>query len=484
MELSFQHKKNWLYGAGGLIVSLIGLLVYLEIFYVAILIPIFLLIVGLALFRMDWLYLLIVFSTPLSLNLEKIEFGLGVILPTEPLMAGAMLVFFGKVLYDQEFDKRILKHPITLLIVGHLIWMGITMLTSEMPVVSLKFFISRLWFVITGYFIAVRVFKYPRYINSFFWLFTIAFLVVIFYTIYQHGIRGFEEKPAHWVMQPFFKDHTSYGAILAFYLPVLTAYLFKSDFRWNLKFITFFVLLIFIAAIILSYTRAAWVSVAAALVVYFLIQFRVKFSLLLGVGVLALAMFFTFQEQIFIKLEKNRQDSSGDLAEHVQSISNVASDASNLERINRWNSALRMWSERPVFGFGPGTYMFQYAPYQHSSELTIISTNFGDLGNAHSEYLGPLAEQGVLGMLLMLALIAVVFTMAIRRYQKLQHQGLRTVLMAAILGLVTYFTHGFLNNFLDLDKASIPVWGAMAIIVAIDVYHHHATDVPTEGQKG
>ena len=34
-------------------------------------------------------------------------------------------------------------------------------------------------------------------------------------------------------------------------------------------------------------------------------------------------------------------------------------------------------------------------PFQDASDLTIISTNFGDGGNAHSEYLGPLSEQGI-----------------------------------------------------------------------------------------
>jgi len=51
----------------------------------------------------------------------------------------------------------------------------------------------------------------------------------------------------------------------------------------------------------------------------------------------------------------------------------------------------------PVFGFGPGTYQFEYGPYQHSTEKTLISTNFGDRGNAHSEYIGPLAEEGLPG---------------------------------------------------------------------------------------
>ncbi len=41
----------------------------------------------------------------------------------------------------------------------------------------------------------------------------------------------------------------------------------------------------------------------------------------------------------------------------------------------------------------------------------------------------------------------------------------------ATLGLITYISHGFLNNFLDTDKLSVPFWGFVAIIVALDVYH-------------
>jgi O-antigen ligase len=193
--------------------------------------------------------------------------------------------------------------------------------------------------------------------------------------------------------------------------------------------------------------------------------------MLVSSGVLILAILFTFQEDILIKLEKNRQDSSGDLAEHVESISNVASDASNLERINRWNCALRMFEERPVFGWGPGTYKFQYAPFQSSQELTIISTNFGDLGNAHSEYLGPLAEMGVLGLLTFLAIIILFYVKSIQLYYKLQNKELKVLVMSSIAGFTTYVTHGILNNFLDTDKASLPFWGFMAVIVAIDVYY-------------
>jgi O-antigen ligase len=128
-----------------------------------------------------------------------------------------------------------------------------------------------------------------------------------------------------------------------------------------------------------------------------------------------------------------------------------------------------MFEERPVFGFGPGTYMFRYAPYQLTRERTIISTNAGDLGNAHSEYLGPLAESGLLGMLTFLALVLTVLHTAFRTYSKLEDPRLKACLVGAILGLITYYIHGFMNNFLDTDKASVPFWGFTAMIVSLDL---------------
>jgi len=41
--------------------------------------------------------------------------------------------------------------------------------------------------------------------------------------------------------------------------------------------------------------------------------------------------------------------------------------------------------------------------------------------------------------------------------------------MSIYLGLMTYFIHGVLNNYLDTDKASAPFWGFLAILVVIDL---------------
>ncbi len=47
---------------------------------------------------------------------------------------------------------------------------------------------------------------------------------------------------------------------------------------------------------------------------------------------------------------------------------------------------------------------------------------------------------------------------------------MRLMALGITLGFITYFTHGLLNNFLDTDKASVPFWGMMAILVAMDVF--------------
>jgi O-antigen ligase len=186
-----------------------------------------------------------------------------------------------------------------------------------------------------------------------------------------------------------------------------------------------------------------------------------------------------YQDQIIYTLSKNTQDSSQNFMENIQSMSNITSDASNLERLNRWNSAISMFKERPLLGFGPGTYQFQYAIFQKSSEKSIISTNDGSLGNAHSEYLGPLSEQGLFGMLNYLVLIIAVSIYALKLFKKLKKGDMRTIVLMTYLGLFTYYIHGVLNNYLDTDKASVPFWGFTAIIVSIGLYHQNGDDKNT-----
>jgi len=303
--------------------------------------------------------------------------------------------------------------------------------------------------------------------------------VVIIYTLYNHALRGFDEESGHWVMSPFYNDHTVYGAILAMFIPVLVGFVLSKKYGVTTRIVSFAFFLLFIVAIIFSYSRAAWISLVAATGIFILVYLRIKFRWVILSLVVSVSLFFAFQQQIIDTLERNKQDSSANFVEHIQSISNITSDASNLERINRWQSAIRMFKERPFWGWGPGTYQFLYAPFQRSKEKTIISTNVGDMGNAHSEYIGPLAESGIIGALTIILIVVFVIITGLKVYRKAISKEVKILSLTVVLGLISYFVHGFLNNFLDSDKAAVPVYGFIGIIVALDLFHNNNKEINT-----
>jgi len=435
-------------------------------------IPFVLVMAYVAFYHFDKLFMILVFFTPLSINIEEfVDGGVGLFLPTEPILFGMLMLIIFNQLQKNRFDRAIIFHPISIIIILQLLWIVFTSITSELPLVSFKFLLTKLWFFIPIYFYGILFFRAnEKNISKFIWLFVSALAIVVVYTLIVHASNGFDEKSSHWVMFPFFKDHTSYGAILALSFPLLIGLLYSKKQSPLLKSCLIFLILLFTTGIIMSYTRAAWLSLFGALIVYLLIKFKVKFKYLAFLGVIGILFIAANWVEIQHSLERNNAEhATENMDERIESMANISSDASNLERINRWTCAIDLWQERPFLGWGPGTYAMVYGPYQQSRNLTIISTASGTKGNAHSEYLGPLAEQGLIGMLLMFVLIGFIMYYGISVYNRMPNGEVRVLLLVSILGLVTYFAHGFLNNYLDTDKATVPVWGLTALIVMLDL---------------
>ena len=441
------------------------------------LLPLAFIIAFIAVYRLDNLLLLTVFFVPLSLPLIEFYDNLSVnlLLPTELMLIGILFIILFKRIKGETLDNRLLSHPVTITIYLNLVWILVTSFTSTMPLVSFKFFISRLWFVVAFYFLAAEIFRKHHNMTRYMWAYLLALLMVIGYAFYRHFSIGlFNQEAAHYVMNPFYNDHTSYGAILAMFIPVVIGFVSDTSRSTWYRLFSFFVLGFLSMAIILSYSRAAWISLIIAALVFIVVMLRIRFHVLVVAVILFFALIFNRIDDITHQMEKNRQESSANLTEHVQSISNITSDDSNKERLNRWSCAWRMFLNKPVFGWGPGTYMFQYAPFQIVREKSLISTNMADKGNAHSEYLGPLSESGLFGMLSFIAIVVATLITGFSTYWKLRERWHRMVLLSAILGLITYYVHGILNNFLDTDKASAPFWGFTAIIVALNIYSKRA----------
>lgn len=409
----------------------------------------------------------------------SIDFALGnsmqLSMPSEPLMILCTLIFLFRVLSGNNYDLRLLKHPVSILMLCTIGWMFVTSLMSVDTWVSLKYTIARIWFVTPCFYACSQVFKDKKRVRQFIWCYAISLSVVVLITTIKTLGHFHELQFLHRVMKPFYNDHTAYGCVIALILPMMGFYAFEKDSTWWKRTLSFVMMIILATGLALSYCRAAWVSLVIALGLLSIVKFRIKFKWIALAAVLLGGLGLIYQDEISYRMSKNEQDSSLDLAGQLQSISNVSTDASNLERLNRWSCAFRMFAKEPIMGFGPGTYQFNYASYQLSYMRTIISTDAGDLGNAHSEYIGPLAEQGVLGCLFMMALFAVTLFTGIKVYHRAKERSIANLALALTVCLSTYYVHGFFNNFLDTDKLSVPVWAFTAAIVALDVYAEKKT---------
>lgn len=461
---------SWFLVLSALFIALNAILVANDNYFL-LLLPFGIALFALGFLAIDKLLLLIALLVPLSLNWKIPNFGSEISLPTEPLLIYATLIFLAKIIIEGSFDTRFFKHPVTLAVFGFLAWVLITSFTSEIPVVSFKAFAAQLWLIIPCFFLGYFVFQKTSNIKWFYWLYVLTLSIVIVRTLIVHGSYGFTKRVAYWAPEPFFNDHTQYGAVLGLFFPFIVGFTLINRFNLFFKICMWLLTALFVVALYYSISRAAWLSIIGALGILMVFALRIKASLIVGVSAvigLFLALNWT---DIVMKLEKNKQDSSGKFSEHVKSMSNISTDASNLERLLRWNAAIRLFKERPVTGWGPGTYTFVYAPYQMSYEKTIISTNFGDGGNAHSEYLGPMAERGVLGVVTYLIVIITTFFTGRRIILGNYSYEVKQLAMITLLGLITYWIHGVLNNFLDSDKAAVPYWAFTAMLVSLEIFH-------------
>lgn len=414
---------------------------------------------------------LVALFTPFAINVGTEGFTLSV--PSEPILILVMLLFVWQLLFAGNYDKRVFFHPVSVAIIINILWTLIGCPFSEDVQVSFKYFISQLWFIIPCFFFLVPLFRDTSKQGLFIGLYCFSLCIVIVIASLNFASTGFDFDFAHYAMQPFYNDHTAYGAVIALFVPPLAYYLFygrKMGFGKLRMLLVASAFAILITGFVLSYSRAAWISLLVACGVWVIVKLNLKLKTFVYCSIAVLLVVALSWNGIMGRFAKNEQDSSGNMAEHISSITNISTDASNVERLNRWSCAMKMFKERPLMGWGPGMYVFLYAPYQKSYGMTIISTDAGTLGSTHSEYLRPLAEQGLVGMLTTTAVFVITFITGIRAYKRTADKTVANMALFAVMALTTYYVHGFLNQFLETDKLAVPFWGFTAIVAAIDLY--------------
>jgi putative inorganic carbon (hco3(-)) transporter len=393
---------------------------------------------------------LLIIALPLSVEVALTD-DHKIFLPSE-LLLGAMIIALFPACFLPKMRHFITGSPLPLLWVASFF---IPVIFSGMPLVSFKFFVINTAYVILFFYFITFFFERGIQIDRMIIAYMMVFIPVTFYGIYQLHQFGYNPVTLPGVFKPFYNDHTIFGASAAMLTGFFAGMSGKNK-RWLIP------LVLALSAVYLSGSRAAIISmlILLPLVLFARFSFIRKLSPLLFLVLLVWA--FSQRDNVRDYIRHSRQasrDVSANMVDRAKSVTNIKSDASNIERLNRWTAAIQMFAEKPHTGFGPGTYRFTYIPYQDKTlenRLTVKNPDNpppGSGGTAHSELFLQLSENGWPTTLIFIVLLFRWTYLGIR-YGRFSNP----LFLGAFLGLTTYFIHMQFNNFLSTDSFAFLFW--------------------------
>ena len=453
-----QRVKHWKWGLLGVLFVLVWAIAFIQIQQAWTLLWFLVPVMGAgavwAFLNFEGFLWLLVGLVPLSVNLSDLGQGIGMSLPSEPMMVLAlMLLVLGMILGGRP-PKGLALHPVSILIGLQLVWLVISGLWGVSWVTSAKLLVARGLYLAVFYLGFSRIFQRPHKIKAILSTYMVGILPVLAYAMSNLISYGISRKSSPEMADPFFDDHTLLGVCLAMLLPLAwLSWLHRESLLVGIKqgLIEPFLSIVLTTCLFFTFSRAAWMSVVAGAVFYLAMRMKISISMMAIVLLMGGGVAWYNQDDLVTRFSDNQYASGEDVLATAKSITNVSTDDSNKERLNRWASALRMTEERPWIGFGPGTYEQSYGRFQASHQMTRISTQDGDKGDAHSEYLNTLAEQGIPGLIIQLLLWGYLLYTGMKVAYRSTSPPLAWLAMALTTGLFTYMFHGLVNSFLDID---------------------------------
>jgi len=211
---------------------------------------------------------------------------------------------------------------------------------------------------------------------------------------------------------------------------------FAPYFR-RLKLVAFFIFLIAVICLGLTYSRGAWVGFILSLVMLGATNRKIFLPFALVIIV--------FLSGFYPQLIKNRPP-----------IHDKRSFSHQNNRLNYWKRGLAIVKDYPIFGSGLNTYSIVSQGY---------NTGWG--GYPHNSYLQMASETGIVGISAFLWMLIVFFQCSFRALRKIKILSQKMLLFGALTGLTGFLIHSFFDtSFYSVQLGSL-MWVVMGLVVAI-----------------
>ncbi len=395
--------------------------------------------------------------------------SLGTDLPDEPLMLlnAAVVVLYMVFNWRTLFIKKWF-HPLLLLLAVQFTWSIITVFFSTNVFISTKYLLAKSWYLLSFVAIPVLFFKSKKDLNRGVILFACSLMLVVFVVLIRHLINGFTFTTINQSLQPFFRNHVTYSALLVCLVPLLVALWKGENNRW-IKVVMVIFLIMAIAAVYLSYARGAWLAVFVGLFVYWLLAkgLLVKgFVAFLVICILSVAWLQYENHYLEFAPQYKTTIFHTDFSEHLLA-TYEGKDVSTAERFYRWIAGFNMVAEKPVAGFGPNTFYQNYKSYTIPLFKTWVSNN-EDHSTVHNYFLLVLIEQGVPGLLFFLLLVGYAFHRAQHIYKTATDKYWKHTAACIAVLLSMICTVNFLSDLIETDKMGSVFYTSIGILIFMD----------------
>ncbi len=416
----------------------------------------------------EYLFYLLMLSIPWSIEFN-FSSNFGTDLPDEPFMLlSALAVIFCLIYYRKNFHWRKL-HPLLLILAIQFLWIIVTVIPSFNFFLSVKYLLAKSWYLLAFVVLPLFLFKEERIFKRAVILLLSSMMIATIVALTRHAMDGFSFEEINNSLHPFFRNHVNYSALLVFMVPLLIALIQLSIVK-KLKAFLICILIIAIAAVYFSYARGAWIALIAGILAYWLLRKRLLFfGFILGVSMIVATVFWLQSNNRFIKLSNDYKSTifHTSFREHLIATYELK-DLSNAERIYRWVAGVRMIGDSWKTGFGPSTFYDQYKSYTLPAFKTYVSNN-QEHSTVHNYFLLLLIEQGVMGCLLFVMLIAALFWYVQTIYFRTKEKFWRVVIAATASILVMECVVNFLSDMIETDKVGSVFYLCVSTIIIADI---------------
>lgn len=402
---------------------------------------------------------------PFSVEVQIGSFGTD--LPSEPLMlllSGiAILLFISKI---KSINASYITHPVSLFVILHLTWILFTALFAEDPVIGIKFLLAKSWYIIPFYGLTMYMMYSYEEMKKAFMILMIFLSIAVLYVLIRHAAVGFDYNMYNKVVQPIFRNHVNYAAMLVVVLPFVWA-LYRTD-RRKILWASIFVLIVI--GIYFSYTRAAQGCIVLGVALY--IAYRMKLSRVMissaAIVLIALSAYLVNNNKYMDFAPDFEKTITQRSYENLLDATLKMEDISTMERVYRWVAGGFMISNKPLTGYGPNNFYNNYHKYTVTSFKTYVSDN-PEKSGIHNYYLMTVVEQGIIGLLIYLGLVILLIFKGEQVYHRLRDEQEKIFVMAATLCISIISILQLMNDLLESDKIGPFFFISAAIIVIYDI---------------